>query len=184
VQAKHLVPCSSCGGQVPVGRQQAGETVRCQCGASLEVPTLLKLTKLPSAQDPDVSAEIQAGFWGLRQRLILAGLVIAILALVPAVILMLTFPERPEKQFMDPNEIRKRSEGFTATESLLVWRDLARTGVNHLWVEDQLGYKDAVIRYEEKRLNYQIGIVVFFVFCCLGIALTVVGARMKPPERQ
>jgi hypothetical protein len=76
VRAKYLLPCT-CGQEIPVEATQAGQQVRCQCGLELEVPTLLKLTRLKPAGPPAPATPRRArSAWGPRQRVMLIGLAI------------------------------------------------------------------------------------------------------------
>jgi len=179
VDERYLLPCP-CGRQVPVARRQAGETVRCACGESLEVPTLLRLTRLPRAAEPAPGAASGAT-WGLRHRLWLLGTVIFVLAVVPIVVLVLCFPSPPQKISPPPEQIREEARTFSATDAWVVWRQLERSDVNALFVRDQHGFHEAVVRYEEKRFKFQLSIAVLALFCALGVALVIVGSLQKPP---
>lgn len=46
MSTQYLLPCS-CGSATPVQTAQAGESIRCTCGAELKVPTLRALRNLP-----------------------------------------------------------------------------------------------------------------------------------------
>jgi hypothetical protein len=76
----YLLPCS-CGRAVPVSVSMAGESVRCECGTELEVPTLRGLRQL--TPEP-ASAGRRARSWNDRQRVtfvfVVAGLAAAALA--------------------------------------------------------------------------------------------------------
>ena len=50
VVSKYLLPCS-CGRSVTVEASQAGRQVHCDCGISLEVPTMLELARLERAKE-------------------------------------------------------------------------------------------------------------------------------------
>lgn len=76
---KHLLPCP-CGKQIAVSTSQAGETVTCECGMSVEAPSLRGLRDLPLVEAEDS----RRGTWGFRQGVLTAGL-IAVLGLVGAV---------------------------------------------------------------------------------------------------
>jgi hypothetical protein len=67
---KYLLPCS-CGRQVLIETTQAGERIRCECGAELEVPTLLEIARLERKAEGTVSTE--QGNWGGRQRMLFVG---------------------------------------------------------------------------------------------------------------
>lgn len=73
---KHLIPCE-CGQQLPVSLGQAGETVACPCGRSVEVPTLRRLREMPVAGD----AEAAGAGWGFSQGVLALGLIVAALLL-------------------------------------------------------------------------------------------------------
>jgi hypothetical protein len=79
---QHLVTCS-CGRKTPVELSQAGEVLRCECGATLSVPTFRQLRELPvaAAERAQVSA---SRTWGARQGAIAANLIIASLLLLGA----------------------------------------------------------------------------------------------------
>jgi len=179
VDERYLLPCP-CGRQVPVTRRQAGETVRCACGESLEVPTLLRLTSLPRAAET-ASAAPSGATWGLRHRLWLLGTVIFVLAVVPIVVLVLCFPSPPQKVSPPPEQIREEARAFSATDAWVVWRRLERSDVNELFVRDQLGFKEAMVAYDELSFKFQLSIAVLALFCALGVALVVVGSLQKPP---
>jgi hypothetical protein len=166
---------------VPVARRQAGETVRCVCGESLEVPTLLRLRSLPRAAEPAPAAPPGAA-WGLRHRLWLLGTVIFVVAAVPIVVLVICFPSPPQKISPPPEQIREEARAFSATDAWVVWRRLERTDVNLLFVRDQFGFKEAQVAYDELSFKYQLGIAVLALFCALGVTLVVVGWLQKPPH--
>lgn len=69
-----------CGQRTAVATAQAGDTVRCSCGQRLEIPTLQKMRRLPRVPDDEPAAANQGG-WGLRQRLMMIGILIAALGL-------------------------------------------------------------------------------------------------------
>ncbi len=74
---KYLLKCS-CGATVPVGVGQAGGQAACSsCQATLPVPKLRELTRLPLA--PAAAADARRG-WGLFQGMLLAGGLVALLS--------------------------------------------------------------------------------------------------------
>ena len=48
---KYLLPCPACNSQLPVETGQAGQTIRCSCGKSLEVPSIRGLRALEQVAD-------------------------------------------------------------------------------------------------------------------------------------
>lgn len=81
----YLLSCS-CGRQHTVSRSQAGQEITCECGNTLQVPTLRGLTSLPSADPgesplpPRASGERTAwqGWRGPAIALASAGLIISL----------------------------------------------------------------------------------------------------------
>ncbi|MGL6195868.1 MAG: hypothetical protein ACRC2T_13715 [Thermoguttaceae bacterium] len=53
---KYLLPCT-CGESVPIETTQAGQTVTCSCGLQLQVPTLLKIKKLPEYKEQEAVSD-------------------------------------------------------------------------------------------------------------------------------
>lgn len=73
----YLLECE-CGKRNPVGPSQAGREVRCACGATLDVPALRAMRRLPVAE---TSAAEEHSTWSGRQRLwVVGGLLLALAA--------------------------------------------------------------------------------------------------------
>jgi hypothetical protein len=68
----YLLPCA-CGRTHRISSRQAGGTVACACGASLEVPTMRELDRLEPAA---TTTPVRQKAWGLRQGLMFLGSVI------------------------------------------------------------------------------------------------------------
>jgi hypothetical protein len=79
--AKYLVLCA-CGRPHTVDAPQAGESLSCDCGATVAVPTLRKLREMPTVGDE--SAAESAPIWGLRQAATTVSLLAAAACLVVA----------------------------------------------------------------------------------------------------
>ena len=75
-----LLPCS-CGAKIAVEPRQAGQTVRCDCGKSLTVPTMLEMAKLERAEAAEDRAQGKNPLdWGVPQILIVLGIVALLVA--------------------------------------------------------------------------------------------------------
>jgi hypothetical protein len=119
VKTFFLLPCS-CGNKVPIERAQAGEKIRCPCGAELDVPTMQAIGRLDPAPD-DAPAEQAASRWGLWQGLVLLGAVIMLPALGWVAYLLMTWPKLVDIDALSP------------AQTLLAWNilrgDVARPGL-------------------------------------------------------
>ena len=117
----YLLPCS-CGKTIPVRPHQAGEMLSCICGAVLEVPTVLQMARLEQVPTEPAAAEPSAP-WGLRQSMVLLGVVIALLGIGLTVGLFLDRPDLPSAE-----EIRARVEQLPAVECWRRWEFLRVAG--------------------------------------------------------
>lgn len=80
--AKYLLPCK-CGKEIPVELRQAGQQVRCECGAENEVPRMQDLRQLKRADIPQPATKPAARRrWGRRQRLLVVGGVLVLLSIL------------------------------------------------------------------------------------------------------
>jgi hypothetical protein len=84
--AKYLLACA-CGREHAVETRQAGESIPCDCGTRLEVPTLRKLRELPLAGEVEAAA---GPAWGARQGAMTACLLVVAASLVVAAACRLT----------------------------------------------------------------------------------------------
>lgn len=134
MSGKYLVPCE-CGLQLVVAASQAGQSLRCVCGRTVLLPTLLELRKFPRVQEEVVGGPSSG--WGIPQRLISIGSLILLGALVwLGVLWFVLWPEKPTV----PEPIRwqtpppagkekpmlKTTEELTLLESYLAWQSLPR----------------------------------------------------------
>jgi hypothetical protein len=95
------LPCD-CGQSVSVSVSQAGQTVRCSCGAQLEVPTLRGLQKLAPADATSIVKRRAA--WENRQRVIFSLVLISFCALALGAYLWANVPSVPRPA--TPEEIK------------------------------------------------------------------------------
>ena len=145
-----LLPCS-CGNKIPIERAQAGQIVRCACGAELDVPTMQAIGRLEQAAATAGSAEPAASRWGLWQGLVLLGITITLPALGWAVYLGITWPKPLDINALSP------------VRTLSVW---------HLFQGDVAG---PGLRDDERALaqatTYRHWMIVAVAVVCLGLAV-------------
>jgi hypothetical protein len=117
VSERYLLPCT-CGRQTAIERRQAGQTISCACGASLQAPTLLDMSTLELAP-PETAAPSGAG-WGLVQQLRLLGIVLVLAAVGGGIWL---FVAQPVSRFstIDPERIREGCQKYTPSQTWEAW---------------------------------------------------------------
>ncbi len=129
MSAKYLLPCP-CGQRIPVEPSQAGETVCCCCGATLEVPTMREIRQLKCV-GLTAGARGAEGAWGKREALILLGAIVTATGLGVATYLQLTRPTRADVI------------SLSSTATWALWQDLRR-GVDRHLVPAEKYYIDAL----------------------------------------
>jgi hypothetical protein len=163
VAIHYLLPCR-CGRKKPVVQRQAGQTIVCDCGVSLEIPTLLELTALEQcAAEPAEPIRSRAKHgWGIRQRFALAGFTSVLLSAGLAIYLALNPPIRP---LVHPELTHQKIEALTAVQARLTWRQLRAEGISPNMRQDAA--------FATARSRYQLWIVADAVLGVLGVALCV-----------
>ena len=116
--AKYLLPCA-CGQQTTVEPRQAGETIPCSCGRSLQVPTMLDITALEPVP-PESVPEPSRSTWGLKHQLRLVGIVLVLAALA---IGMWRWLQPPVSAFdaLDPEEIQRTCQKLSPSQTWDYW---------------------------------------------------------------
>ena len=159
--AKYLLPCA-CGQQTTVEPRQAGETIPCGCGKSLQVPTLLDMTALEPAP-PESVPGLSRSTWGLRHQLQLLGIVLVLATIAGGVWL---YFERPISRFhmLNPKQLRQSAEELSPLQTWEYW-EMMKQGLDRRIDEE---YADDVRRFHLWRLF-------FGALALLGIVLIVAG---------
>ncbi len=130
---RYLLTCS-CGTEHAVETAQAGDTIRCDCGESLQVPSFRDLQKLPPVRDPEAGIKKPRRSWHPLQGL-LFGLG-AVLFLIPAVWgTTIEIHRRSLDMEVDPSIQRelernlKNIGNLKVHESYEVWKLLLKRGL-------------------------------------------------------
>lgn len=125
----YLLTCG-CSAEVTVGPGQAGGNVTCpQCGASLAVPRLGELARLPSAAPAEAAS---AASWTAAHGCLLGGILVALLAVAAAAYLG-TAP-RP---LVEDAMIRAGVAAASTSDIYKAWQALARSGVSRQTMADE-----------------------------------------------
>ena len=161
---RYLLVCKACGNPTPVARRQAGESLVCACGATLEVPTLLQLQRLEKVPD-EASGEAAArgAAWSVRKGVALAGGMIILAALGWAAYLLLTWPQPPGTGFRDEwakTYVARR----TPAETIDLWDKLRKGGLQPITAGE-------FERYDEQLFRAQISLGVAVFFLVIGAAI-------------
>ena len=173
VETKYLLPCS-CGRKIPIQPARAGQEIRCTCGASLDVPTMLEMATLQRAQ-PETASEQPVGSWGIRQSLVLLGVVITLTAVGLEIGLYLTRPA-----MFTPDQIRQWVRADSPLESWNRWLAMRAGGL------EPVNTRRSEKKFDEAVIRHRVWMGVVFVFAAGGIALIVVPvlrARKKATVR-
>lgn len=177
MRTKYLLPCS-CGEKIPVEMSQAGGQVTCGCGQQTTVPSMRELRTLETAEAAEPrSVESARSTWGPRQGLMLAGVLLLVLALIPAGWL---YRNMPEKLRVDiPFAVTHQNEQIdqlSIDQAWMFWKhEIVETGL--------IEYPSAEKQYNEHlRTAYQRWLTFALCFATLGVLLLVGGVLMPQPK--
>lgn len=148
MESKYLLPCN-CGKKIVVEPGQAGQSIRCACGAELEVPTLMALRRLDPAE-PEHQQPGQAGprpaaastGWGIRQGIVFFGSIVTLIGLIVATYLFVTRPQLPKRE-----QIRPRINSLSPLASRRVWFEIRSQGPDIYLKWDAEGFEGRLFRY-------------------------------------
>ena len=160
MSAKYLLPCR-CGQQIVVEPRQAGETIVCSCGASLQAPTMLGILSLEPAP-PEPAPATAKTHWGLAHRMLLLGIAFVLASLLGGVVLYLTRPIAPS-DVIEPEQIRATISQFSPTRTWEIWESM------------KLGLGRTDPRYAAAVLQHHVWLGVAGLAALAGVALVVVG---------
>ena len=156
---KYLLPCA-CGKKTPVMLSQAGETVRCVCGAALQIPSMREIKELEQCeQQRRVSSLDSKSNWGRREGQMLLGVLLTVIGLGLAAYFQISRPRLVDIASLSP------------IQTWMLWQDLRNGPDRHLSPPDQL--------YMERRAVNRIAIVVSLALASTGFLLMVVTSLMR-----
>ena len=114
------MPCP-CGRKNPIAIAQSGQSIQCACGRRLEVPTMLEIRSLERVAEEE-EAPRRRRPWGIRQGLVLLGMLITVVAACVALALYLTQPTPPEPPSLE--YLQTRAEKLSLLETFWEWDQL------------------------------------------------------------
>ena len=161
----YLLPCS-CGRKIPVHLRQAGEIVKCECGTSIEVPTLSgvkKLERLEALVEPKIAQH----HWTLGHALIFVGGVVVLFMVGIGIYLYISGPRDPYASFT-PEQMIQAAATRTPIQSLRLWQMLERSGLEH-------HKRGAEIAFTDMQAQYRVYWWILFMVVGIGTALAAAG---------
>lgn len=116
----YLVPCPKCGTSLPVELGMSGETLRCTCGASVEVPPLRVLRDMPRTDEVD-----EGPGWTWRHGVLVVGAMLAAFG-----ISMVLYLVRNQYD-MQPNRAWDQwSQSSSPADDWKMWHHFQRDGIS------------------------------------------------------
>jgi hypothetical protein len=181
----YLLPCTSCQQSIPVEAVQAGDVVRCECGAKVAVPTLREIRCLPVPEDGQSAgsqsdgAAVVAG-WGKLQRYLFAiGFLCAAVSAGLAVSAYLSAAriEYQEIAKLDQLAGEKMIDALTPVGAYEAWKMLQARGIGEQqkpeYVINQERKEEQMARFRFFLYSLVLGILV------MGIGVFVVRPRSR-----
>ncbi len=156
-----LLPCT-CGRQTVVTPSQAGQAVRCECGAPLEVPTLRGLRELAPAT---AAGGGRVRVWGNRHRIALALVLFAVTCLAGAGYLVPWLP--PPVEVYTQQQILDHFESGTTAQVVGAYLELKPELDAATWRTDQQRARKFVLSE----------IAVLLAASCLGLVGAIIALR-------
>lgn len=136
---RHLFVCP-CGQKTSVEPSQAGQTLKCTCGAVHTLPTMRQISQLQP--DPGPAASPAASAWSTRQRFVFLGAVLLGLSLLMAGVIGWNWPVAPVPAGRE--RIRAQIDTLSIVQTFGVWTDLLR-GLDRRPPPERRAYREAVV---------------------------------------
>ena len=170
----YLLPCS-CGEKVPVQPRQAGELIKCSCGAAFDAPTLLEMAAFEKAP-PSPESPRSPDSWGVRQSLVLLGAVVSSAAVGLAVLLLFNQPPPMEREKAEkpPDALRREILALTPLESRRIWLRLRAAGPDGRTLFEEQIYDEMLTQYRQKLLGWWLSLGVAAVIGVVGLGLVAI----------
>jgi hypothetical protein len=166
----YLLPCPHCERKLVVTTGEAGGQVRCECGTTVDVPTVRGMREL----EPTAAPAEAATSWTTRHSVIFLGSLVAIAGLAFGAILHFRAAAvLPSGTFADDVRIMPPEETWT------LWSQFFREGVGKWQPKKEQAQLDNIKAYEEIKRWEFIG----YGLAGLGVLLAIVGVTILGPKR-
>ncbi len=165
--SEYLLPCA-CGRTTRIGARQAGETIECECGSKLDVPTMREMRRLEPAGEAAVRPKAA---WGPRQGLAFIGLLLTALSL--SAYGYFQFVITPPSN-LDFTPSQAQLDNMRPSEAWMYWRLMRQGSPTQLTPEANIVLVHT--RYANIGKRVSLGLAV------AGLALAASGRLLKPKK--
>jgi hypothetical protein len=151
---------------LPVELSQAGQELRCACGATVVVPTFRQLRELPvAAAEPAQLAKVPRK-WGARQGTIAASLIIAGLLLIGAAASRFAEPILPQFNPTARNQmVSGEIDKLAPAEAWKIWTENYRQLAYNGFVPMQHEMTQVIQQIIDQHRRIQFALAVLAVIC-------------------
>lgn len=129
---KYLLPCDKCGEKTPIDLNQAGQQTTCQCGQTLEIPSLRGIRGLEVIQAAGTSIPTSTSSVGGR-IVFVVGVIVCVLGLaaVGVAVFQRTQMVIPARPVFDVERSNADIDAKTPAQAWDEWARLRAEGLGH-----------------------------------------------------
>jgi hypothetical protein len=183
VSTKYALPCNACGKKLHVQASQAGTSLKCVCGKSVDVPSMRGIRQLKQVDETAANKRRTAeSGWGGRQATMLVCLIVGIPAVAYAVYLVVAPPKTPAvvaEELLEPIIANIESTGKTLSldDSFKWWGEIQRDGIS---VRIPLPQKLTAAREQSRVYRFRL----WLAAAIAGVSLVAAAAIFLLPRQQ
>jgi hypothetical protein len=176
VSNQYTLPCPGCRKKHAVQSSQAGTSIECKCGRTIQVPSMRGMRELQPIVEQTTEQQAEKRrrpqvSWGMRQGIALACLTVGGIALGFAIFLFATKPEHPTAlahRFFASQEkqMDEYAANMTLAQSLIHWKDLNARGI-----APQVPVPAKLTQLRDDYLEYQIRLTFTLAIAIIALAL-------------
>jgi hypothetical protein len=167
---EYFLPCE-CGAQTVVSPAQAGQTVHCRCGITLQVPTMRGLRELEAASDSAAAIPRPEPQWDDRHRVAFLLALGAVTCLLVAAYLWFSLPQIERQPTAE--DFAVAVDSYSTAELLMISKEAVQ-GLDSLPIAS---HPEVKIR---QMMLWGIGIVLVLAVAAAASAAVVATSRPTP----
>ena len=160
------LPCPSCDRSIPVTPPQAGEALVCECGATVQAPTLREIRQLePSDEMPTASTQEGTSWNPLKGAIFVVGVVLIVSGLIGH------FRINPQRQALATEappfeELDVAIESISPVEAWTAWDYFRRQDLEYRNTPEFLAN-----RQKHSELSFYVYLLWALAICGLGMVI-------------